>query len=208
MKTLKIMLLVAMCTQHCFAQQIEPLKIDFFDFINPSSGITPRDCPLDGTQTIPYFLGGFDVYSTNKNGVGAFFLIPKREFGLWKIEDRSEWKREDLVKNNQEKIQNAKEFLSFSRDTLLAYFDLYIFHIKQEDMMIEGSYMSDDGELLDDYMSKDDATIYTYKHENGVWIEVNNENVVDESTRTYGIEVVEKILQERFTKFDDHGNKN
>ena len=196
MKTLKIMLLVAMCTQNCFAQKTEPSKIDFFDFINLS--ITPRDCPLDGKLTIPYFSGGFDVYSTNKNGIGMFFFIPKREFGVWKREDKSEWKREDWSKSSQEKIQNAEKFLSSPRDTLLAYFDLYVFHIKQEDMIIDGSFMSDDGELLDDYMSKDNPTIYTYKHENGMWIEVSNESVAGGGTRAYGIEVVERILRNRF----------
>ena len=195
MKTLKIILIVAIiCAQNCFAQETEELKINFFDFIRPSSDINIRDFRLSDKQTISYYSVGIDMYETNRNGIVTFFLIPKKEFGVWKKEDKSEWKREDLWENSQEKIRNAREFLSSPEDTLFTYFDLYVFYIKQEDIAFEGTVMSDDGVLLDDYYVKDNATVYTYTYENGIWIEKNR----DRNIRSFGRNIVEKILQERF----------
>lgn len=200
MKTLRtILILTTICVQGCYAQKTKKIEINFSDLINLSSrSIGLGECKLDDTLTIPYFRSGFDIYTTNKKGSGIFFFIPKSEFGVWKKEDKSGWKREEVWKNSQAKIQSAREFLSFSKDTLVEYFDLYVFYIKQSDIVFEGTVMSDEGELLEDYYVKDGAIVFTYKYESGVWIEINEKKSKDGNIKTFGQEVVKKILQERF----------
>ena len=78
------------------------------------------------------------------------------------------------------------------------YFDVFVFYVKQNDIVIEGTYMTDDGQLIDDYYVIDDATIYMYKLEYNVWVEKNKNNIEGNSIRGFGEEIVEKILQERF----------
>jgi hypothetical protein len=169
-------------------------------YLNYSRNISQKDCFLDKDKNlfISYMYYEFD--RTPKEGKGTLFIIPKREYKIWKVENRSDWKREELVKNKQEKMTKAKELLVSQKDTLLEHFDLYVFYVNQEGMMQEGGYMTDDGQYMDDYVPKDNAMVYTYKYENEMWIEIKKENIRGEVPRTFGTKVVENILKERFGK--------
>jgi hypothetical protein len=197
MKTNIILILISVFTQMSFAQETKTLEFNFFDFIK-SENVSLNVCDLVDKMSISYFRSGFDIYETNKNGTGIFFAIPQKEFGMWKKEDVSNLKRDDLWKNRQAKITNAKEFLSLSKDTLLTYFDLYVFYVKQNDIIIEGSYITDDGQLIDDYYVKDNATIYTYTYKNKKWVEIKKEDRKENNVKTYGQNTLNKILKKRF----------
>jgi hypothetical protein len=200
MKKNIILSLMCIITQACFSQKEITSKIDFFDVIKPSS-VDLIDCSLYDKTTISFFCRGFnDLYTANKNGVGVFYAIPKIEYKIWKIENITNLERKELFKNSTGKIKMAKELLTIQKDTLLEYFDLYVFYVGQNDTEIEGSSMTDDGQLMDDFYIKDDATVYTYRYENGIWIETGKNNLNGRGLASFGDIVVKKILQERFAE--------
>jgi hypothetical protein len=199
----KIIILISTCflTLSCLGQHMQD-SMDFMDFIKYPDSPSRKDCFLNEEKnlSIAYIYYEFDMYETQKNGDGCFFAIPQEEYEIWKVENKTDWKREDFVKNNQEKTKMAKKLLSSKRNLLFEKFDLYVFYVKQGDIVMEGSYMTDDGKLRDDYHHKEDATIYTYKCQNGIWIEMGKANIEGSNTRYFGESVVENILKERFGK--------
>jgi hypothetical protein len=200
----KVIFLVGMyyLALSCFGQTRQS-SIDFMNFLNYHESVSKKDCSLNKGKnlSVSYIYYEFSPsYETKKKGQGCFFAIPQKEFKIWKVDNKTDWTREDLVNNNTEKLKMARKLLFTQRDTLFANFDLYVLYVKQNDLIQEGSNMSDDGQLIEDYRPKDNATVYTYKYENSMWIEIKKENINGEVPRTFGTKVVENILKERFGK--------
>jgi hypothetical protein len=174
--------------------QEQEIDIDFLDCLD-SSNVWVTSCrkETDKNISIPYFHCEFFLYEMGK-GEGCFFAIPKTEYDVWKISDESA-----LGVNNREVPNNeARHLLFFQRDALIKYFDLYVFYVKHQDLMIQGGVATIYGIYLDDYSTKDDATVHTFRYEDGVWIEKGKDNIDGEITRTFGADVVENILRHRF----------
>ena len=193
-----IILISVLCA---FAQNQKASSLDFFMEIAWQDGVRVSDHFLneERPQSISFIVYEFFIDGNPKNGEGTFFAVPKREFSLWRIEgDRSEWEREKRWENSLAKSVTAVDLLFSDRDTLIENFDLFVFFVKPEDMIQAGGFMTDDGREVEDFMTKDDATVYTYRYENGMWIEINREKISGGSTRIHGVRVMRQILQERF----------
>jgi hypothetical protein len=200
MKKNIVLILICALTQNSSAQEQIKSDIDFFEYITQSNiSIGNYLINKDTKTSISYFCRGLNLAYRQK-GFGIFFAIPKKEYKIWKIENKTDWERKDLVKNNQEKIDMAKSLLFSQKNTLIEYFDLYVFYVKQSDLIAESTLVTDDGKILPDYQAKDDATIYTYKYKNDIWVTVGKANIEGHNSGYFGEAVVEKILKERFGK--------
>jgi hypothetical protein len=190
---------------NCIAQEQKMADIDFFDFVKQINvGVSKSYLNKDKTITISYFYCRIPLKYC-KTGAGCLYALPKKEWGIWKVENITNLERKELFKNSTEKSDCAKKLLFTQRDTLFAHFDVYVFFVKQEDMMQEGSSMTDDGQLILDYHPKEDATIYTYKYENGIWIEIGEDNLhgwAGGARYFREVIVVDKILKERFAEIE------
>jgi hypothetical protein len=74
------------------------------------------------------------------------------------------------------------------------HFDVYIFYVRQDEL-----YSGYEGDNWLYYYPKDDATFYTYKYEDGVWIEkAKIEESKGSIPRLVGGSTIDKILRNRF----------
>jgi hypothetical protein len=201
-KTLFLSFMLCVVMQGCSAQEQNKSNIDFFNIMDNVEGVWVDDYYLnsDNTLSIPYIYYEFAIAGGEK-GDGCFFAIPKKEYKIWKVENRTNWKQKDIIKNRREKLNMSNTLLFHQKDILLDHFDIYVFYVAQEGMMQEGTYMSDDGKLILDYHPKDDAIIYTYKYENSIWVELKHENLNHTSTKGFGVKIMEAKLKKRFGKF-------
>jgi hypothetical protein len=202
MKKVFSIALMSCLTLFCVGQQSQS-KVDFLKFVNPQY-TNIMDCSLSpkGDTTIAYVYYEIGVKNSKKNGKSCLFAIPKKNFTIWNIDYRINWKREDIQKNQVNKLNIARDYLfkKSSRSVLLDNFDLYVFHVRQNDLFIAFQEINDDGKMIDAYDIKEGALIYTYKYENSTWIEKKKESIDNGIPRTYGNGVVRKILRERFGK--------
>jgi hypothetical protein len=182
----------------CLGQNSQK-SIDFSIYLKHPHSINLKNCYLSEGYNlyITYMRRGFS--KTPKSGQGTLFAIPKKEYKTWGVTNSEGWKRAELVKENQEKQELKKELLA-NRDTLLKYFELYVFYVRQSDLFVALQEIDDNGKMTDAYDIKAGALVYTYKYENNTWAEKRKEDIGDEVTGTYGAAVVGEILKERFGK--------
>jgi hypothetical protein len=197
----KLVLMMVNCFPFLCLGQNHNEQIDFMSYLTTLQSVRISDYLLNNPSktTISYIYYELGcVY--DKKGSGCLFAIPIREFEVWKIDNRILWEQKTTMQNRNEKYKRAKELLlsKSSKDTLLNNFEMYVFYVKQHDLVSESSFIADDGRKIDDYYPKDDAVIYIYKYKNMDWIEIAKDNINGKTTRTFGENVVEKILKDRF----------
>jgi hypothetical protein len=193
-------LLLCLFLQSSYAQKEQVLSdIDFFDYTYKGYSPSVRTCSneRDKNIVVPYFYRELSTEYEEK-GMACLYAIPKHEYGMWRVNSL------DNVLENRDNADvwayppNAESLLYSQRDTLLEHFDVYIFYVRQEELHIEYYDKTDDGEDSPNYYPNDDATMYTYKYENGVWIEKAKEESKGKIPRLVGGIAIDKILRNRF----------
>jgi hypothetical protein len=177
-------------------------EVDLFDYID-SIHLSPEQyhppqisaCFNEGDKkAIPYFQ--YEIFTEYiGKGTGCLFALPKHGYSVWRAQSKDRL-YEDVAEENRRK--QANDLLFSQRDTLIKYFDVYIFYVRQEELEVEGGYEDINGRIIPDYYPTKTATVYTYLYEDGAWVEKAKDLIKEDVPRSYGERVITKILLHRF----------
>jgi hypothetical protein len=198
-----ILLVITLLLYGCYSPKPPVLsEVDLFDYVD-SIHLSPEQynppqisaCFNEGDKkAIPYFK--YEIYTEYiGKGTGCLFALPKHGYSVWRVQSKDRL-HEDIAEENRRK--QANDLLFAQRDTLIKYFEEYIFSVRQEELEVKGGYEDMNGRIIPDYYPIETATVYTYLYEDGAWVEKAKDLIKDHGPRTYGEIVTKEILLRRF----------
>jgi hypothetical protein len=184
-------------------------EVNLFDYVdsirqspkqyNDSPSVLACFNDRNKNMAIPYF--HYEIFTEYiGKGSGCLFALPKYEYGVWKVQSKDRLYDDNAIENRR---KQADDLLFSQRDTLIKYFDIYIFYVRQEELEVQGGYEDNNGTIIPDYYPKENAEVYTYLYEDGAWVEKARDSIKGVIPRVYGEVVIRKILQRRFFNSKD-----